>query len=387
MKKIEIDFSLSLAKKTKAPLNKPFRLPSGSKKKFGVYVKNDKGNIVKVTFGDPNMSIKRDNPERRKSFRARHGCDNPGPKYKANYWSCKMWSVKPVSKITGSEEEITLEAEVQAKGKGLWYNIQQKKKRMGKNYRPAKEGSKDRPSQEALKRAQAEDYSNEQYEWDGETEFDQNELMTADLHNVEEMESPEEELQDYKEDFYGMIVGSITSIQTHAQNILNKLNDPMVKENLTEPFLQQAAALAEDYMITIHNYVMFNKENEESRASMMFKVGDKVKNVNAECKHYGSEGIVKEIRDLPENMGYAVMYECTNDGSTWKKGDMLGKTEIQLVKASDDKYQIEADEEYKNMMTIEGEKFNEFLKKCVPTKKGDDKSKFKSCLEDYKKNK
>jgi hypothetical protein len=394
MKKIEIDFSLSLAKKGKAPLNKPFRLPSGSKKKFGVYVKNDKGNIVKVTFGDPNMSIKRDNPERRKSFRARHGCDNPGPKYKANYWSCKMWSVKPVSKITGSEEEITLEAEVQAKGKGLWYNIQQKKKRMGKNYRPAKEGSKDRPSQEALKRAQAEDYSNEQYEWDGETEFDQNELMTADLHNVEEMESPEEELQDYKEDFYGMIVGSITSIQTHAQNILNKLNDPMVKENLTEPFLQQMAILAEDYMITIHNYVMFNKENEEpedmeeSEASTMFKVGDKVRNVNANCKHYGSEGVVKEIRDLPEDMGYAVVYECTNDGSTWKKGDMLGKTEIQLVKASyNEKYQIEADEEYKKMMTIEGEKFNEFLKKCIPTKKGDDKSKFKSCLEDYKKNK
>jgi hypothetical protein len=387
MKNIEIDFSSSLAKKGKAPLNKPFRLPSGSKKKFGVYVKNDKGNIVKVTFGDPNMSIKRDNPERRKSYRARHGCDNPGPKYKANYWSCKMWSTKPVSKITGSEEEITLEIDVQAKSKGLWHNIQQKKKRMGKNYRPAKPGSPDRPSQEALKKAQAEDYSNEQYEWDGETEFDQNELMTAELHNAEEMESPEEELQDYKEDFYGMIVGSITSIQVHAQNILNKLNDPMVKENLTEPFLQQAAALAEDYMITIHNYVMFNKENEESSASMMFKVGDKVKNVNAECKHYGSEGIVKEIRDLPEDMGYAVMYECTNDGSTWKKGDMLGKTEIQLVKASDDKYQIEADEEYKNMMTIEGEKFNEFLKKCVPTKKGDDKSKFKSCLEDYKKNK
>jgi hypothetical protein len=386
MKQVEIDFSSSLAKKGKAPLNKPFRLPSGSKKKFGVYVKNDKGNIVKVTFGDPNMSIKRDNPERRKAYRSRHGCDNPGPKYKANYWSCKMWSAKPVSKITGSEEEVNFEIDVQAKSKGLWYNIQQKKKRMGKNYKPAKPGSKDRPTPEALKKAQAEDYSNEQYEWDGETEFDQNELMTADLHNVEEMESPEEELQDYKEDFYGMIVGSITSIQVHAQNILNKLNDPMVKENLTEPFLQQMAILAEDYMITIHNYVMFNKENEESSASMMFKVGDKVKNVNAECKHYGSEGIVKEIRDLPEDMGYAVMYECTNDGSTWKKGDMLGKTEIQLVKASD-KYQIEADEEYKKMTTIEAQKFNEFLKKCVPTKKGDDKSKFKSCLEDYKKNK
>ena len=166
---IEIDITEGAAKKGKAPLNKPFRLPSGSKKKFGVYVKNDKGNIVKVTFGDPNMSIKRDNPERRKAYRSRHNCDNPGPKYKANYWSCKMWSAKPVSKITGSygkpncgsvqnsEEETTLEIDVQAKSKGLWYNIQQKKKRMGKNYRPAKPGSPDRPSQEALKKAQAND--------------------------------------------------------------------------------------------------------------------------------------------------------------------------------------------------------------------------------------
>ena len=388
MKRLEIDFSSSLAKKGKAPLNKPFRLPSGSKKKFGVYVKNDKGNIVKVTFGDPNMSIKRDNPERRKAYRSRQGCDSPGTKYKANYWSCKMWSAKPVSKITGSEEEITLEIDVQAKSKGLWYNIQQKKKRMGKNYRPAKPGSKDRPSQEALKKAQGSDYLNEEYEWDGETEFDQNELLKMDqtLAQVEEIEDPADELEDYKEDFYGMIVGSINSIYQHSKNVIEKLNDPMVKENLTEPFLQQMAILAEDYMITIHNYVMFNKENEESSASMMFKVGDKVKNVNAECKHYGSEGIVKEIRDLPEDMGYAVVYECTNDGSTWKKGDMLGKTEIQLVKASD-KYQIEAEEEYKKMTTIEAQKFNEFLKKCVPTKKGDDKSKFKSCLEDYKKNK
>lgn len=84
-------FELSDDKKEK-PLNKPFRLPDGSNKKFGVYVKNDKGNTVKVTFGDPNMEIKRDDPGRRKSFRARHGCDdNPGPKWKARYWSCKMW--------------------------------------------------------------------------------------------------------------------------------------------------------------------------------------------------------------------------------------------------------------------------------------------------------
>ena len=71
-------------------LNKPFRTPGGPKK-FSVYVKNDKGNIVKVNFGDPGLSIKRDNPNRRKNFRARHNCDNPGPKTKARYWSCRNW--------------------------------------------------------------------------------------------------------------------------------------------------------------------------------------------------------------------------------------------------------------------------------------------------------
>lgn len=75
----------------KVTLNKPFRTPDGPKK-FSVYVKNDKGNVVKVNFGDPNMEIKRDNPARRKSFRARHKCDTaPGPKWKARYWSCKKW--------------------------------------------------------------------------------------------------------------------------------------------------------------------------------------------------------------------------------------------------------------------------------------------------------
>lgn len=83
----------------KVKLNKPFRTPGGPKK-FSVYVKNDKGNVVKVNFGDPNMEIKRDDPERRKSYRARHNCDNPGPKWKANYWSCKMWSKTNVSDLT-----------------------------------------------------------------------------------------------------------------------------------------------------------------------------------------------------------------------------------------------------------------------------------------------
>lgn len=74
----------------KVKLGKPFLTPDGPKKR-SVYVKNDKGNVVKVNFGDPNMEIKKDNPARRKSFRARHNCDNPGPRWKARYWSCKAW--------------------------------------------------------------------------------------------------------------------------------------------------------------------------------------------------------------------------------------------------------------------------------------------------------
>lgn len=72
-------------------LNDPFRLPSGNKKKFGVYVKNSKGNVVVVKFGDPNMEIKRDDPERRKSFRARHDCANKTDKTTPGYWSCYQW--------------------------------------------------------------------------------------------------------------------------------------------------------------------------------------------------------------------------------------------------------------------------------------------------------
>tara|TARA_B100000287_G_C20568382_1_gene755497 strand:- start:437 stop:1261 length:825 start_codon:yes stop_codon:yes gene_type:complete len=77
-------------------LNNPTR---GDTKKYKVYVKNDKGNVVKVEFGDPNMEIKRDDPARRKAFRARHNCDNPGPKWKAKYWSCKFWSAKSVTDL------------------------------------------------------------------------------------------------------------------------------------------------------------------------------------------------------------------------------------------------------------------------------------------------
>lgn len=72
----------------KVPLGKPMQ---GDVKKFKVYVKKPGGNVVKVNFGDPDMKIKKSNPARRRSFRARHNCDNPGPRHKARYWSCRKW--------------------------------------------------------------------------------------------------------------------------------------------------------------------------------------------------------------------------------------------------------------------------------------------------------
>ena len=91
----------------KVTLDKPFRMPKGNSKKFGVYVKNPAGRVVIVRFGDPNMEIRRDDPEARKNFRSRHQCDtNPGPKTKARYWSCKMWeSGKSVTDYTSNIEE------------------------------------------------------------------------------------------------------------------------------------------------------------------------------------------------------------------------------------------------------------------------------------------
>lgn len=69
-------------------LGKPM---AGDVKKSKVYVKGPKGNVVKVNFGDKKMKIKKSNPKRRKSFRARHNCENPGPRWKARYWSCRAW--------------------------------------------------------------------------------------------------------------------------------------------------------------------------------------------------------------------------------------------------------------------------------------------------------
>lgn len=84
----ELDMEEAKYQGREVPLGKPM---AGDVKKSKVYVRGPKGNVVKVNFGDKTMKIKKSNPARRKSFRARHNCDNPGPRWKARYWSCRAW--------------------------------------------------------------------------------------------------------------------------------------------------------------------------------------------------------------------------------------------------------------------------------------------------------
>lgn len=89
---------------------------------------------------------------------------------------------------------------------------------------------------------------------------------SEDFKNVEEMEteSPEMELMEYKKDFYDMSVGSLRAIMEHSKRILENLNNPTVSENLTESWLQGKIAITEDYMRTIHDFVMYVSENDDS---------------------------------------------------------------------------------------------------------------------------
>lgn len=88
-------------------LNKPFRTPDGPKK-FSVYVKNKKGRVLKISFGDPDMEIKRDDAEARANFRARHNCEEKRDRTTPAYWSCKMWSSATVSEMLDSDFRVAV---------------------------------------------------------------------------------------------------------------------------------------------------------------------------------------------------------------------------------------------------------------------------------------
>jgi hypothetical protein len=333
---VELDFSsqISLAANEKKTLNKPFRT-SGGPKKFSVYVKNEKGNVVKVNFGDPNMEIKRDDPARRKSFRARHGCDkNAGPKWKAKYWSCRQWRAgAPV------EASVVIESEA---NKGLWYNIQKKKEKMGKNYKPAQPGDKDYPQKDALKKAQA-----EEDEWDGETFWDQAELLKiwpdlAKADDISVTDDHEEMLFNAQEAAEMAVTVFDAGIEKMKELIALIKSNPEAAFRSSAPWMLADIALIEHHINNVHSYIVYPREGfasevvEDTEDDM--QEGCAVMNINSKCMHYGSMGIVKAIKDLPDNSGKVITYEVANDGSNYKKGDLLTKTKDQLRKYDPKKY-------------------------------------------------
>jgi len=231
-----------LAAKEGKTLNKPFRTPKGPKK-FSVYVKNEKGNVVKVNFGDPSMEIKRDDPNRRKSFRARHNCENPGPKTKARYWSCKMWERgKSVTDYTkGSEEwdgvtladhdvlltlnpslafveeEVTEDGDCECGGCGcggsdasLWENIRKKRERIknGSGEKMRKKGDKGAPTSEQIEKAKASD--------------DEIEMIAAQLaKSVDQLQELQEMMSRMAEDtdFEGWVQAKFTKIADYVNSL------------------------------------------------------------------------------------------------------------------------------------------------------------------------
>jgi hypothetical protein len=278
---ISVNFSGEIkAAKEKKTLNKPFRTPKGPKK-FSVYVKNEKGNIVKVNFGDPNMEIKRDDPSRRKSFRARHQCDTkPGPRWKAKYWSCKMWeSKKSVTDYTtkGSIDDVV-------------------------------------------------------HQWDGVTYWDQEDLlklMPSLAQAPEITEEIEENNSELIEESYEMALGQLAYISDYSKDLLEKLRANPSYASKLEPWVQSKITLMEDYLFAVHNYIIYSQEGGPHENKNM-QEGMRVLNTNASCKHFGSEGIIKQIKNLDNDMGQVIAYEVTNNGSNFKEGDILTKTIDQL---------------------------------------------------------
>jgi hypothetical protein len=95
-----------------------------------------------------------------------------------------------------------------------------------------------------------------------------------------------------------------------------------------EPWVQSKITLMEDYLFAVYNYLVYSQKGKEDKN--IIETGMRILNTNASCKHYNSEGIIKEIKDLPDDMGKIIAYEVINDGANFKKGDILTKTIDQI---------------------------------------------------------
>jgi hypothetical protein len=117
-------------------------------------------------------------------------------------------------------------------------------------------------------------------------------------------------------------------ISDYSKDLLDKLNaNPKMSEAI-EPWVQSKITLMEDYLFAVYNYLVYSQKGKEDKN--IIETGMRILNTNASCKHYNSEGIIKEIKDLPDDMGKIIAYEVINDGANFKKGDILTKTIDQI---------------------------------------------------------
>jgi hypothetical protein len=169
------------------------------------------------------------------------------------------------------------------------------------------------------------------HQWDGITLWEESDLLKLAPHLAKAEEITEEietESEDVNEEAAEMAMAQLAYISDYSKDLLEKLRaNPKMSEEI-EPWVQSKITLMEDYLFAIYNYLVYSQKGEDNKN--VIEAGMRILNINASCKHYNSEGIVKEIKDLPDDMGKIIAYEVINDGQTFKKGDILTKTIDQI---------------------------------------------------------
>lgn len=173
------------------------------------------------------------------------------------------------------------------------------------------------------------------HQWDGLTYWNEEDLLNLVpyLSKAEEItEDIEANNEEIIEEGYQMALGQLAFISDYSKDLLNKLRNNNKLASKLEPWVQSKITIIEDYLASVHSYISYSEEGEEPEMEdeTGLSEGMRIINVNAGSNHYGSEGIVKQILNLSNDMGKIIAYEVINDGPNYKKGDILKKTIDQL---------------------------------------------------------
>lgn len=173
------------------------------------------------------------------------------------------------------------------------------------------------------------------HQWDGITLWEEADLLKIAPHLSQAQEITEEienESEEGNEEAAEMAMAQLAYIADNSKDLLEKLRaNPSMTEEI-EPWVQSKITLMEDYLFAVYNYLVYSQKEDEKEMEVEneMEAGMRVLNINASCKHYNSEGFIKEIKDLPNDMGKVVAYEVINEGANFKKGDILTKTINQI---------------------------------------------------------